>query len=324
MPLRPGTTLGPYEILSPSGAGGMGEVYKARDTRLDRTVAIKVLPEHVASDPDLKQRFEREAKTISSLNHPHICTLHDIGSQDGAWTAKMSPRPEPRGTTMRGMMLAVLSVALLSGCATKGFVTERVDDRAAEVEAEVDARIAALQRALDESETTIQRQEARLREVDETANNAFALATSAGAAAGVAQTTADNVGARANTIDRASLRLVFEVVIADSHDQFTFADATLPDSARGTLDRFVEQLRQLPTASYLDIEGHTDATGPAAYNARLGLERAENVRRYLHEQHQLPLHKMSVISYGEDQPVASNDDRDGRAKNRRVVVRVLG
>ena len=83
MPLQPGTTLGPYEILSPIGAGGMGEVYKARDTRLDRTVAIKVLPEHVASDPDLKQRFEREAKTISSLNHPHICTLHDIGTQDG-------------------------------------------------------------------------------------------------------------------------------------------------------------------------------------------------------------------------------------------------
>ena len=83
MPLQPGTTLGPYEILSPIGAGGMGEVYKARDTRLDRTVAIKVLPAHVASDPDLKRRFEREAKTISSLNHPHICTLHDIGSQDG-------------------------------------------------------------------------------------------------------------------------------------------------------------------------------------------------------------------------------------------------
>ena len=83
MPLQPGTTLGPYEILAPLGAGGMGEVYKARDTRLDRTVAIKVLPEHVAADPDLKQRFEREAKTISSLNHPHICTLHDIGSQDG-------------------------------------------------------------------------------------------------------------------------------------------------------------------------------------------------------------------------------------------------
>ncbi len=83
MPLQPGTTLGPYEIQSPLGAGGMGEVYKATDTRLDRTVAIKVLLAHVADDPDLRQRFEREAKTISSLNHPHICTLHDIGQQDG-------------------------------------------------------------------------------------------------------------------------------------------------------------------------------------------------------------------------------------------------
>ena len=83
MPLQPGTTLGPYQIDAPLGAGGMGEVYKATDTRLDRTVAIKVLPEHVAADPDLKQRFEREAKAVAALNHPHICTLHDIGSQDG-------------------------------------------------------------------------------------------------------------------------------------------------------------------------------------------------------------------------------------------------
>ena len=81
MALAPGVRLGPYEIISALGAGGMGEVYKARDTRLDRTVAIKVLPEHVASDPELKQRFEREAKTISSLNHPHICTLYDVGRE---------------------------------------------------------------------------------------------------------------------------------------------------------------------------------------------------------------------------------------------------
>ena len=80
-PLEPGSTLGPYQIEGPLGAGGMGEVYKARDTRLDRTVAIKVLPEHVADDADLKQRFEREARTISRLNHPHICTLYDIGNQ---------------------------------------------------------------------------------------------------------------------------------------------------------------------------------------------------------------------------------------------------
>ncbi len=76
MSLTAGTRLGPYEIQSQLGAGGMGEVYKAKDTRLDRTVAIKVRLAHVADDPDLRQRFEREAKTISSLNHPHICTLH--------------------------------------------------------------------------------------------------------------------------------------------------------------------------------------------------------------------------------------------------------
>src|SRR5713226_61600 len=83
MSLASGTRLGPYEILAPLGAGGMGEVYRARDTRLDRTVAIKILPAQFSVDPVRKQRFEREAKTISSLNHPHICTLHDIGSQDG-------------------------------------------------------------------------------------------------------------------------------------------------------------------------------------------------------------------------------------------------
>ncbi len=81
MPLDTGTKLGPYVITAPIGAGGMGEVYKATDTRLERTVAIKVLPAHVASNPERKQRFEREAKTISSLNHPHICTLHDVGRE---------------------------------------------------------------------------------------------------------------------------------------------------------------------------------------------------------------------------------------------------
>ncbi len=83
MALTSGARLGPYEIVSPLGAGGMGEVYRARDTRLDRTVAIKILPSHLSGDPTLRQRFEREAKAISSLNHPHICLLHDVGNQDG-------------------------------------------------------------------------------------------------------------------------------------------------------------------------------------------------------------------------------------------------
>lgn len=83
MPLAPGTQLGPYEIGAPLGAGGMGEVYRARDTRLDRSVAIKILPQQLSNDPVRKQRFDREAKTISSLNHPHICVLYDVGHHDG-------------------------------------------------------------------------------------------------------------------------------------------------------------------------------------------------------------------------------------------------
>jgi len=83
MPLQKGTRLGPYEILAEIGAGGMGEVYKAADTRLNRTVAIKVLPAQFSENFEMKQRFEREAQTIASLNHPHICTLYDAGRQDG-------------------------------------------------------------------------------------------------------------------------------------------------------------------------------------------------------------------------------------------------
>ena len=83
MPLDKGSRLGSYEIVAAIGAGGMGEVYRARDTRLDRTVAIKVLAHRALHDPDLKQRFEREARTISSLNHPHICTLYDVGQDAG-------------------------------------------------------------------------------------------------------------------------------------------------------------------------------------------------------------------------------------------------
>src|SRR5215472_1864476 len=83
MAIQPGQRLGPYEILSAIGAGGMGEVYRARDTRLDRTVAIKILRDHLADRVELRERFEREAKAVASLNHPHICTLYDVGHQNG-------------------------------------------------------------------------------------------------------------------------------------------------------------------------------------------------------------------------------------------------
>ncbi|MDQ5870977.1 MAG: serine/threonine protein kinase, partial [Acidobacteriota bacterium] len=81
MTLSAGSRLGPYEIVAPIGAGGMGEVYRARDTRLERTVAVKVLSAHLASSPESRQRFEREARTISQLSHPHICALYDVGRE---------------------------------------------------------------------------------------------------------------------------------------------------------------------------------------------------------------------------------------------------
>src|ERR1700685_3974866 len=83
MALTSGMKLGPYEIQSSLGAGGMGEVYRAKDTRLDRTVAVKILPSHLSDNLEAKQRFDREARAISSLNHPNICTLHDVGHQGG-------------------------------------------------------------------------------------------------------------------------------------------------------------------------------------------------------------------------------------------------
>ena len=107
MPLTSGSKLGPYEIQSSLGAGGMGEVYSARDTRLDRTVAIKILPEHLSEKPEAHTRFEREARAVSSLNHPHVCQLYDVGEQSGVRYIVMeylqgetSTPPSEKGTAL--------------------------------------------------------------------------------------------------------------------------------------------------------------------------------------------------------------------------------
>ena len=101
------------------------------------------------------------------------------------------------------------------------------------------------------------------------------------------------------------------------------ANASLPDEAKGQLDKLMVDVAANPKAVVFEIEGHTDSSGGTALNEQIGLDRAEAVQRYLHEQHKVPLHKMNVISYGEDKPVAENKTRDGRAQNRRVVLRVL-
>ena len=120
------------------------------------------------------------------------------------------------------------------------------------------------------------------------------------------------------------MRLLYEVVLSQDQGDFKFGNADLPDGAREEIDRLAGQLKSdAPKNVYIEIEGHTDATGEPEVNERLGLERAEGVKRYLHESHQIPLHRMNTISYGEEKPVAPNDTREGRAQNRRVVVRVL-
>ena len=212
---------------------------------------------------------------------------------------------------------AIAGAALLSGClATTGYV----DDATAQIQAQVGAQVSQMRRDLDDSEAIVQQQAARIDVVEQTAQNAFASANSAQMAAEMAQRTADQLG---NTLENTNRRLVYEMVIDENVAGFAVSQSALPDEVRAYLDRFVADLRALPIASFVEIEGHTDATGTAANNARLGMARADSARRYLHEAHQLPLHKMGIISYGEDQPVAPNETAAGRAQNRRVVLRVL-
>ena len=131
------------------------------------------------------------------------------------------------------------------------------------------------------------------------------------------------VDGRVTAVETRARRLIYEVTLSEDEGNFTFNGATLPDAAKARLDQMVNQLKADPKGIFIEIEGHTDNVGAAAYNEHLGLERADTVKRYLYEQHQVPLHKINVISYGEDKPVAPNKTRAGRAQNRRVVVRVL-
>ena len=129
--------------------------------------------------------------------------------------------------------------------------------------------------------------------------------------------------ARAASIEGEMRKLIFETVLSEDRGQFKLGKAELPEDATSALDTMINQLKDDKKAVWVEIEGHTDSTGDKIYNERLGLARAEAVKRYLYEKHQVPLHKINVISYGEDKPVAPNNTRDGRAQNRRVVIKVL-
>jgi outer membrane protein OmpA-like peptidoglycan-associated protein len=119
------------------------------------------------------------------------------------------------------------------------------------------------------------------------------------------------------------MRLMYTVVLTEDQGGFKFNKVELPDEAKAKLDELVNSIKADPKGAYFEIEGHTDNVGPKDVNERIGLERAEAVKRYLYEQHQIPLHRMNVISYGPDKPVAPNTTKDGRAQNRRIVIKVL-
>jgi peptidoglycan-associated lipoprotein len=220
------------------------------------------------------------------------------------------------------LTLGGLVIAGLPACATKGFVRTRVQ--------EVNARVDTLTQSVEETQERTRRNEGAIKDTDQKAQAAQAAAdqasqaaTAAGSDAKAAGTKAGEVAVKTDAIDKASKRLVYTVVLSDDEGQFKFGKTALPDEAKAKIDGIVNQLKADPKGAYLEIEGYTDSVGGKVINERIGLERAENVKRYLFEQHQIPLHKMNVISYGEANPVASNKTAVGRAQNRRIVIRVL-
>src|SRR5829696_8395091 len=212
--------------------------------------------------------------------------------------------------------IAISALALGgSACATKKMVKQRVG--------EVDSKVDTLSKSVEETQQRTRTNEGRIGEVDSKAQAANQRAAAAGQRADEAYGAADKVNARADAIEKASKRLVYEVVLSEDKGGFKFGQTKIPADMQAQLDELVSQLKANPNGGYIEIEGHTDNVGDKVTNERIGLSRAEAVKRYLYENQQIPLHKMNVISYGEDKPIAPNKNRAGRAQNRRVVIKVL-
>jgi peptidoglycan-associated lipoprotein len=216
-----------------------------------------------------------------------------------------------------GVIVAAMSVA--PACATKKFVRTSVG--------EVNEKVGTMGKSLEETQERVRAVEGRVTETDAKAVAAGESATRANTAAAEAANRATEVGrtaeARAVSIEGEMRKLIFETVLSEDRGQFKLGKYELPADATTAIDTMVNQLKTDTKAVWVEIEGHTDSTGDKAYNERLGQARAEAVKRYLYEKHQVPLHKINVISYGEEKPVAPNNTRDGRAQNRRVVIKVL-
>jgi outer membrane protein OmpA-like peptidoglycan-associated protein len=215
-----------------------------------------------------------------------------------------------------------LSVAVAPACASKKFVRTEVGN--------VNTKVDTLSGSLEETQERTRKNEERIGTVDQKAEAAGRSAQEARGAADAAAQSARQVGTRVdqvqtelNTAVAATRKLVYEVTLSEDQGQFKSGKTELPDAAKARLDEVINQLKADTKNVFIEIEGHTDNVGDKAFNEHLGMERAEAVKRYLYEQHQIPLHKMNVISYGEEKPIAPNTNREGRAQNRRVVVKVL-
>ena len=215
--------------------------------------------------------------------------------------------------------LLALSVAVAPACATKKFVRTEVGG--------VNSKVDTLTGTVEETQERTRQNETKIGAVDQKAEQAGRAAQEARATADTAVSMAKDVdtkvNARVDSVEAASKRLVYTVTLSEDQGNFKFGKVDLPDTAKARLDEMMNQLKANPQNVFIEIEGHTDNVGDKRTNERIGEARADAVKRYLYEQHQIPLHKINVITYGEEKPVAPNNTRQGRAQNRRVVVKVL-
>ncbi|HTI41843.1 MAG TPA: OmpA family protein [Vicinamibacterales bacterium] len=208
-------------------------------------------------------------------------------------------------------------------CATKKYVRTEVGT--------VNSKVDTLSGTVEQTQARIQQDETKIGQVDQKAEAAGTAAQAAQNSANQAQQAARQVDTKVDKVNsdltaniNAGRKLVYEVTLSEDQGNFKFGKTELPDEAKARIDQVVSQLKgEAGKDLYIEVEGHTDNVGGKELNYQLGMERAEAVKKYLYTQHQIPLHKINVISYGEDKPVAPNNTRNGRAMNRRVVIRVL-
>jgi outer membrane protein OmpA-like peptidoglycan-associated protein len=219
---------------------------------------------------------------------------------------------------MRLFVVAVSVVALAAGstaCATKNFVKERVG--------QVNDKVESVSKSLEETQERTRKNEVAIVDANAKIGQVDQKAAAANTAAAGAQTTAGTAVTKADAVDQKVKKILYEVTLSEDQGNFKFDDATLPDSAKAKIDDLVKPLLASPNGDYFEIEGYTDNVGSRDYNMKLGLSRAEAVKRYIYEQYHIPLVRIGVISYGPDNPVSPNTTRGGRAQNRRVVIKVL-